>query len=75
MELKRYQKTALETLERFLLGLRNHGLKFGFMAETEKPYSSEMFGGIPFVCVKIPTGGGKTLVGCHAIEKIMDVAL
>jgi superfamily II DNA or RNA helicase len=75
MELKRYQKTAIETLGGFLLGLRNHGLKFGFMAETEKPYNSEMFGGIPFVCVKIPTGGGKTLVGCHAIEKIMDVAL
>jgi len=75
MELKHYQKTALETLERFLLGLRNHGLKFGFIAETEKPYSSEMFGGIPFVCIKIPTGGGKTLVGCHAVEKIMNIAL
>ena len=75
MELKRYQQSALETLERFLIGLRNHGLKFGFMAETEKPYNSDAFGGIPFVCVKIPTGGGKTLVGCHAVEKIMDIAL
>jgi superfamily II DNA or RNA helicase len=75
MELKRYQKTAIETLGGFLLGLRNHGLKFGFMAETEKPYNSEMFGGIPFVCIKIPTGGGKTLVGCYAVEKILNVAL
>lgn len=75
MELKRYQKTALETLEQFLRGLRDHGLKFGFMATTEKPYSSDAFGGIPFVCIKIPTGGGKTLVGCHAVEKIMDIAL
>ena len=23
----------------------------------------------PFVCVKIPTGGGKTLVGCKAVER------
>lgn len=75
MELKRYQKTALEILEQFLRGLRDHGLKFGFMATTEKPYSSDAFGGIPFICIKIPTGGGKTLVGCHAVEKIMDIGL
>ncbi len=75
MELKRYQKTALETLEQFLRGLRDHGLKFSFMAATERPYNSDAFGGIPFVCVKIPTGGGKTLVACHAVEKIMDIAL
>jgi type III restriction enzyme len=75
MELKRYQKTALEKLEQFLVGLRNHGLKFSFMGVTEKPYNSSSFGGTPFVCVKIPTGGGKTLVGCHAVEKIMNIAL
>ena len=30
---------------------------------------------VPFVCVKIPTGGGKTLVGCKAVERIMATTL
>lgn len=75
MQLKRYQQNTLDTLERFLRDLRAHGLKYGFMGVTEKPYNSDTFGEVPFVCIKIPTGGGKTLVGCHAVEKIMDVAL
>ncbi|MDD3607737.1 MAG: DEAD/DEAH box helicase family protein [Candidatus Moranbacteria bacterium] len=75
MELKRYQKTTLETLEKFLKELRKAGLKYAFMGITEKPYHADAFGEIPFVCIKIPTGGGKTLVGCHAVEKIMSNTL
>ena len=71
MELKKYQKNTLETLEQFLKELRKAGLKYAFMGITEKPYHAEAFGEVPFVCIKIPTGGGKTLVGCHAVEKIM----
>ncbi len=72
MELKKYQKNTLETLEQFLKELRKAGLKYAFMGITEKPYHAEAFGEVPFVCIKIPTGGGKTLVGCHAVEKIMS---
>lgn len=75
MELKRYQKNTLETLEQFLKELRKAGLKYAFMGITEKPYRADAFGEVPFVCIKIPTGGGKTLVGCHAVEKIMSSAL
>ena len=75
MELKRYQKKAVEQLENFLQELRKHGPKRAFMYVTEKPYQSDSFGEVPFVCVKIPTGGGKTLVGCQAVEKIMSIAL
>jgi superfamily II DNA or RNA helicase len=75
MELKRYQKTAIETLEKFLTELHKVGLKYAFMGATDAPYHSEAFGDVPFVCIKIPTGGGKTLVGCHAVETIMDMAL
>src|SRR5207253_3183768 len=33
------------------------------------PYSPvEQVPGIPYVCLRIPTGGGKTLVGCEAIS-------
>ena len=75
MELKNYQKTTIETLEKFLKELRKVGLKYAFMGIADKPYHSEAFGDIPFVCIKIPTGGGKTLVGCHAVEKIMSIAM
>ncbi|MDO8571342.1 MAG: DEAD/DEAH box helicase family protein, partial [bacterium] len=75
MQLKRYQKNTLETLENFLVEMRKVGLKYAFMGATEKPYQAQAFDDIPFVCIKIPTGGGKTLVGCHAVEKIMSRAL
>ena len=75
MELKKYQKNTLETLEQFLKELHKAGLKYAFMGITEKPYKAEAFSKVPFVCIKIPTGGGKTLVGCHAVEKIMTGAL
>lgn len=76
MELKKYQKAALETLEEFLKELKSDGrLKYAYMGITEQPYKAEAFGSVPFVCIKIPTGGGKTLVACHAIEKIMGFAL
>lgn len=75
MQLKKYQKNTLETIERFLKELRKVGLKDAFMGITEKPYQADAFGDVPFVCVKIPTGGGKTLIGCHSVEKIMSNAL
>ncbi len=75
MELKKYQKSAIETLERFLKELQKVGLKYAFMGVTDRPYRSEAFDDVPFVCIKIPTGGGKTLVGCHATDKIMSIAL
>lgn len=75
MELKKYQKNTLDTLGDFLVELRKAGLKYAFMGLTEKPYQAQAFSDVPFVCIKIPTGGGKTFVGCHAVEKIMSKAL
>ena len=75
MQLKRYQKNTLETLENFLIELRKVGLKYAFMGIAEKPYPAQAFDDVPFVCIKIPTGGGKTFVGCHAVEKIMSKVL
>jgi type III restriction enzyme len=75
MELKKYQQSAIETLKEYLIELQKVGTKYAFMGITNKPYNPDFFGDIPFVCVKIPTGGGKTLVGCHAIQEIMKSAL
>ena len=75
MELKRYQKNTLETLENFLNEARKEGAKRAFMYVTEKPYKAEFFGDVPFICIKVPTGGGKTLLACHGVEKIMSIVL
>jgi superfamily II DNA or RNA helicase len=71
MELKKYQESALDTLKSYTQELKKAGPKYAFMSITERPYNTEFFGDIPFVCIKIPTGGGKTLVGCHAVCEIM----
>ncbi len=75
MELKKYQESALDTLKCYLVELGKAGPKYAFMGITERPYNSEFFEDVPFVCVKIPTGGGKTLVGCHAVSEIMRSVL
>jgi superfamily II DNA or RNA helicase len=75
MELKKYQQSALDTLKDYLRELERVGPKYAFMGVTDRPYNSEYFEDTPFVCVKIPTGGGKTLVGCHAVNEIMRTAL
>ena len=45
-----------------------------FYKITNETYNKR-YGEVPFVCVKIPTGGGKTLVGCKAVERIMATTL
>lgn len=75
MELKKYQITSLEILEKYLWELKKLGPKIAFIAIADTPYNSEFFGEVPFVCIKIPTGGGKTFIGCHTMQKIMNIAL
>ena len=75
MELKKYQKNTLETLEKFLKEMTVSNPRHAFIYTTDKPYNSGSFTSIPFICIKIPTGGGKTLVGCHATSSIMRIAL
>src|SRR3989338_2911295 len=73
MELKKYQQKTLDKIKEFLKDLEREKPEFAFMHLTKKPYKDEAFGGeIPFICIKIPTGGGKTLVGCHAVAEITD---
>ncbi len=75
MQLKKYQQSAIETLQSYLKELQKVGLKYAFMGITNKPYNPDFFSETPFVCVKIPTGGGKTLVACHATQEIMKNTL
>lgn len=75
MELKKYQESALEILQSYLKELEKFGPKHSFISITGRRPNPEVFNDTPYICIKIPTGGGKTLVGCHAINEIMQTTL
>jgi len=75
MELKKYQQSTLEAVKDYLVEVKKFGPKIAFISSTEKPYKEDFFGEIPFICVKIPTGGGKTFVATHTVREIMDSVL
>lgn len=82
MNLKTYQKNSLDWLRRYyrkVRALEEVGDTFpaatAFTAVTAEihegqgvPYAQvRQVPGIPYVCLRIPTGGGKTLVACEAV--------
>ena len=75
MNLKRYQANAVEVLEQFLELTKKLKPRHAFNEITDSIYKHEWFGDIPFVCIKMPTGGGKTIVACKAVERIMSILL
>lgn len=75
VELKKYQQKSVDILKDYLKELGKACSKYAFMGITDKPYKSEFFNETPFVCIKIPTGGGKTLVACHSVVEVMSSVL
>lgn len=90
MNLKNYQKKSLYWLRRYYercRALQEVGDSFpvstAFTSITAEayeraglPYSPvEQLPGIPYVCLRIPTGGGKTLVACEAISIVQSELL
>ena len=79
MELKKYQKKTLEQLQNYILELRKYpkdkaaGVAFMIIrTDAQDRFPKEYhwipeIGRSPFVCVKVPTGGGKTLIAAHAV--------
>ena len=85
MKLKTYQSDTLSTLRRFLEEARVAGPKGAYEAITKEPEQSRRlgrFGGtytplvelpnVPYVCLRLPTGGGKTILGAHSIGIARD---
>jgi len=67
LELREYQKRSLEALESYLRLTVQHGAKMAFLHQTERPYRAvPQLPALPYVCLRVPTGGGKTLMACHA---------
>ena len=76
LELKSYQKRTVQEFESYLDSIRQFGSDkghdIGFYMTTQKKYKSQGLGKVPYVCIKIPTGGGKTLVACHILYSIYE---
>ena len=83
MEMKRYQKKVIQDLSRYMELLNREGnmgkaytafwnekgVNVGFGGV--KPYQN-ILPGVPNLCLKVPTGGGKTFLACNAIQPIFD---
>jgi len=83
MELKTYQRKAISNLARYL-ELMNETKSIGGAysrlwqeqtvpvgANGLRPYL-DTIRGVPHVCFKVPTGGGKTFMACAAVKTIFD---
>lgn len=75
MTLKDYQRRSLDTLSDYFVACQQHenvdtafysvtrqsfGIGIPYREVTELP-------GVPYVCLRIPTGGGKTIVAAHSV--------
>ncbi len=79
MEMKSYQKTAIADLTHYLELLNSTkdsaAAFFYFWHEKSAPslgHYQDVLPGVPNLCVKVPTGGGKTFIACNAIRPIFD---
>ena len=74
MELKNYQRQTLETLSKFLTEAKLIGSVAAFQANQNAPsYPRRYFElkgleDAPYICLRLPTGGGKTLLGACSIK-------
>ena len=68
-ELKQYQENALNALRRYLRRADEVGGRTAFIEHTNLPYQQapEVADGLPYVCLRVPTGGGKTIMAAHAV--------
>jgi type III restriction enzyme len=79
--LKDYQAKALSALDSFFRQLRVIGMEEAWKACAptdeardgscrQRSYSRDAMGETPAVCVRIPTGGGKTFLAAHAVAQV-----
>ena len=70
LPLKEYQERTLETLtEYYQKCLQYENANTAFYDLTQRPYAAvEGLPGMPYICLRLPTGGGKTFVACHVVS-------
>ena len=68
LTLKSYQQTALDALTAFARAAQLKGPALAFAEQAGRPYNADAFGPqLPCVCLRIPTGAGKTVLAAHAV--------
>ena len=85
VQLKQYQTDTLNTLRRFFEHARLAGAKAAYEAITAEPEQAGRIGryagtyvplgelpDVPYVCLRLPTGGGKTVLAAHSIAIARD---
>lgn len=83
MELKNYQKAVIKDLTRFLnLLTEKQSISRAYSQLWEEkgvsigplgmPIYNTSLQGVPHVCLKVPTGGGKTFLAANAIKPVFD---
>ena len=85
MELKQYQADTLSVLRRFFEEARVAGPKNAYESITGEPDQAarlRKYAGayvplkelpdVPYVCLRLPTGGGKTILAAHAVSSVRD---
>ena len=76
MELKTYQRNILRDLQDYLDCLDERQNLFDAwqlyceQKNFDAPTYKNRISGVPNVCLKVPTGGGKTFLACAALKKI-----
>lgn len=73
LALKLYQRRSLDSLDRFFEAARLEGPVSAFAQEVDpglRTVYKPMPGmeAVPYACLRIPTGGGKTVMGAHIIK-------
>ena len=73
LALKLYQQRALDSLERYFEAARLGNAADAFAACVDKGLVDRYkpmpgLPAVPYVCLRIPTGGGKTVMGAHIIQ-------
>ena len=74
MQLKKYQSRTLKILSDFLNYARLLGNEKAFEKyQDAQGYNSNYqslihLEDVPYICLRLPTGGGKTLIGSYAIQ-------
>lgn len=84
MELKNYQENVLKDLDTYIENIlltRNPGKAYDKLWKDKGvrvgganglPLYNDILQGVPSVCLKVPTGGGKTILGCASLKHIFD---
>ena len=86
MQLKQYQANTLAVLRRFFEEARMAGPRNAYETITKEPEYADRLGryggtysapladlpNVPYVCLRLPTGGGKTILGAYAVAIARD---